>query len=195
LFTRRLDGKAVRLQPQAQVTASSTDTGDIVCLDGQATDTGRPNDHETEECQMLRLAAPALGASFAVAVFTKPSKLDGTSLSFKPADGVWGAIESTPLIELSSLSAATGCRILCKAENMNPGGSVKDRAARNMIAAAEANGDLKPGGLVVEATGGNTGVALAMLCKARGYRVRGPVWTFKPRSVPFLSLSIRLVLL
>jgi cysteine synthase A len=80
------------------------------------------------------------------------------------------AIGSTPLIRLEGPSAETGCEILGKAEFMNPGGSVKDRAARGILDTAVADGRLQPGGLVVEGTAGNTGIALAQLCAARGYR-------------------------
>ena len=84
--------------------------------------------------------------------------------------GFAGAIGNTPLIRLDGPSRATGCEILGKAEFMNPGGSVKDRAARAIIEDAERSGRLKPGGTVVEGTAGNTGIALAHLCLARGYR-------------------------
>lgn len=84
--------------------------------------------------------------------------------------GVLSAIGNTPLIELHSLSRATGCRILGKCEHLNPGGSVKDRAALFMIEEAERRGLLKPGGCVYEGTGGNTGVGLAMVCAAKGYK-------------------------
>ena len=85
-------------------------------------------------------------------------------------DGIVEAIGNTPLIKLQAASAATGCTILGKAEFMNPGGSVKDRAARQMILEAEKRGDLRAGGLVVEATAGNTGIGLALVANARGYR-------------------------
>jgi cysteine synthase A len=85
-------------------------------------------------------------------------------------DGVVEAIGNTPLIKLRRASEATGCLILGKAEFMNPGGSVKDRPARQMILEAERRGDLKPGGLVVEGTAGNTGIGLALVASARGYR-------------------------
>ncbi|TDJ22064.1 MAG: cysteine synthase A [Gammaproteobacteria bacterium] len=84
-------------------------------------------------------------------------------------EGFIGAIGDTPLIRLSKLSAATGCEILGKAEFLNPGGSVKDRAAWWMIREAEVAGDLKPGGTVVEGTAGNTGIGIAHICNARGY--------------------------
>ncbi len=85
-------------------------------------------------------------------------------------DGFAGAIGNTPLIRLSRLSVETGCEILGKAEFLNPGGSVKDRAALYIIRDAEARGALRPGGTVVEGTAGNTGIGLVHLCAARGYR-------------------------
>ncbi len=85
-------------------------------------------------------------------------------------DGLVEAIGHTPLIKLRAASEATGCTILGKAEFMNPGGSVKDRAGRQMILEAEARGELRPGGLVVESTAGNTGIGLALVANARGYR-------------------------
>jgi cysteine synthase A len=80
------------------------------------------------------------------------------------------AIGNTPLIKLKRASEETGCTILGKAEFMNPGQSVKDRAGKWMILEAEKRGELKPGGLVVEATAGNTGIGLAVVASARGYR-------------------------
>src|SRR6476469_3981598 len=85
-------------------------------------------------------------------------------------NGIIEAIGHTPLIKLRHASEATGCTILGKAEFMNPGGSVKDRAGRQMILEAEKRGELRPGGLVVEATAGNTGIGLALVANARGYR-------------------------
>ncbi len=85
-------------------------------------------------------------------------------------NGFAGTVGHTPLIRLRALSAETGCEILGKAEFMNPGGSVKDRAARAIIEDAEARGELRPGGIVVEGTAGNTGIGLAHVCNARGYR-------------------------
>jgi cysteine synthase A len=79
-------------------------------------------------------------------------------------------IGNTPLIRLNKLSEETGCEILGKAEFMNPGGSVKDRAARGIIEEAERNGRLKPGGTLVEGTAGNTGIGFAHVCNERGYR-------------------------
>jgi len=83
---------------------------------------------------------------------------------------VVSAIGNTPLIKLKAASEATGCTILGKAEFMNPGQSVKDRPARQMILEAEQRGELRPGGLVVESTAGNTGIGLALVANARGYR-------------------------
>jgi len=80
------------------------------------------------------------------------------------------AIGNTPLIKLRRASEMTGCTILGKAEFMNPGQSVKDRAGRQMILEAEKRGELQPGGLVVESTAGNTGIGLALVADARGYR-------------------------
>src|SRR5687768_2409533 len=85
-------------------------------------------------------------------------------------NGFAGTIGDTPLIRLRALSEETGCEILGKAEFMNPGGSVKDRAARAIVEDAERRGELKPGGTVVEGTAGNTGIGLAHVCNARGYR-------------------------
>ena len=85
-------------------------------------------------------------------------------------DGFAGAVGNTPLIRLRRLSEETGCEILGKAELLNPGGSVKDRAALSIIRDAEKRGTLKPGGVVVEGTAGNTGIGLAHICAARGYR-------------------------
>lgn len=86
-------------------------------------------------------------------------------------DGVCAAIGRTPLLRLRKLSRLTGCEILAKAEYMNPGGSVKDRAALGMILAAEKAGLLRPGGLIVEGTAGNTGIGLTLVGRARGYRM------------------------
>ncbi len=85
-------------------------------------------------------------------------------------DGFIGTIGDTPLIRLGKLSAESGCEILAKAEFLNPGGSVKDRTALGIIEDAERKGRLGPGGTVVEGTAGNTGIGLAHICAARGYR-------------------------
>ena len=85
-------------------------------------------------------------------------------------DDVIGAIGRTPLIKLREASAATGCTILGKAEFMNPGGSVKDRAALAIVQDAIARGQLRPGGIIVEGTAGNTGIGLALVASALGFR-------------------------
>ncbi|BAN50333.1 cysteine synthase A [Metapseudomonas resinovorans] len=85
-------------------------------------------------------------------------------------DGFSGSVGNTPLLRLVGLSAETGCDILAKAEFLNPGGSVKDRAARHILDDAERQGRLLPCGTVVEGTAGNTGIGLAHLCAERGYR-------------------------
>src|SRR6188768_2118144 len=85
-------------------------------------------------------------------------------------DNVLEAIGNTPLIKLKSASEATGCTILGKAEFLNPGQSVKDRAALYIIRDAEKKGLLKPGGVIVEGTAGNTGIGLTVVAKALGYR-------------------------
>jgi cysteine synthase A len=86
--------------------------------------------------------------------------------------GFTDAVGNTPLIRLNSFSDATGCEILGKAEFLNPGGSVKDRAALYIVEDAERRGVLLPGGTVVEGTAGNTGIGLAHICNAKGYRCK-----------------------
>jgi len=90
--------------------------------------------------------------------------------SSRSVDGFTGAVGNTPLILLKKWSEKTGCNIVAKAEFQNPGGSVKDRAALGVIRNAEELGLLKPGGTVVEGTAGNTGIGLAHVCRARGYK-------------------------
>jgi len=85
-------------------------------------------------------------------------------------DGFLATIGNTPLIKLKKASALTGCTILGKAEFLNPGGSIKDRAALAIVQDAEAKGLLKPGGVIVEGTAGNTGIGLALVGNALGYR-------------------------
>lgn len=85
-------------------------------------------------------------------------------------NGFVGTVGNTPLIRLNSFSDETGCEILGKAEFLNPGGSVKDRAALYIIEDAEARGQLRPGGTVVEGTAGNTGIGLTHICNAKGYK-------------------------
>ena len=88
----------------------------------------------------------------------------------KVRSGFIESIGNTPLIKLRAASAATGCDIYGKAEFLNPGGSVKDRAALAIIEDAETRGKLKPGGVIVEGTAGNTGIGIALVANARGYR-------------------------
>ena len=88
----------------------------------------------------------------------------------QPRNGIIEAIGNTPLIRLERVSAATGCAILGKAEFMNPGQSVKDRAALFIIDDAVKKGELRPGGVIVEGTAGNTGIGLALIGNAMGFR-------------------------
>lgn len=83
---------------------------------------------------------------------------------------IQGLIGQTPIIEITKFDAGP-CRLFMKLESMNPGGSIKDRAAISMVESAEESGALKPGGLMVEATAGNTGLGLAMIAAIRGYRI------------------------
>lgn len=86
------------------------------------------------------------------------------------ATGALAAIGNTPLIKLKYASELTGCTILGKAEYANPGGSLKDRPALNIVEQAERDGKLEPGGLIVEGTAGNTGIGLTVVANAKGYR-------------------------
>src|SRR3977135_194859 len=106
------------------------------------------------------LTKRALGS---VSIDNRPCK---DSLHMTIHNDVVEAIGNTPLIKLKRASELTGCTILGKAEFMNPGQSVKYRAGKWMILEAEKRGDLKPGGLVVEATAGNTGIGLAVVASA-----------------------------
>ena len=88
----------------------------------------------------------------------------------KEPKSILESIGNTPLVEVSSLSSATGCRIMIKCEHLNPFGSVKDRAALRMIEDAERKGQLKPGDTIVEASGGNTSISMAMIAALKGYK-------------------------
>lgn len=88
-----------------------------------------------------------------------------------PISTLWDSVGNTPLLRIGTLSRATGNEVLGKAEFMNPGGSIKDRAAKGMIRDAEAKGLLKPGSTIVEGTAGNTGIGLALLGRERGYQI------------------------
>ncbi|MBN9561602.1 MAG: cysteine synthase A [Alphaproteobacteria bacterium] len=96
--------------------------------------------------------------------------MSASYFSHRASEDLAAAIGNTPLIKLRRASEATGCTILGKAEFMNPGGSVKDRAGLGIILDAERRGVLKPGGVVVEGTAGNTGIGLTLVGNARGYR-------------------------
>ncbi len=96
--------------------------------------------------------------------------MSASFFSRRSSEDLAAAIGNTPLIKLRGASEATGCTILGKAEFMNPGGSVKDRAGLAIIQDAERRGTLKPGGTVVEGTAGNTGIGLTLVGNARGYR-------------------------
>jgi cysteine synthase A len=111
--------------------------------------------------------APPQGRCLSV---TESSNAPAHGWADRVADGLIGAIGNTPLIRLHRASAATGCEILAKAEFMNPGGSVKDRAGLAIILDAERRGVLPPGGTIVEGTAGNTGIGLTLVANARGYR-------------------------
>lgn len=107
-----------------------------------------------------------------VAAATQPPSAHtiAVSKSLGIAPNFVGAIGNTPLIRLPRLSEETGCNVLGKAEFMNPGGSVKDRAALYVVKDAEERGLLRAGGTVVEGTAGNTGIGLAHVCRSRGYK-------------------------
>jgi cysteine synthase B len=89
-----------------------------------------------------------------------------------PYDSVLDLIGNTPLVDVSALSPKRTVRILAKLEGQNPGGSVKDRAAKAMIEEAEKEGLLRPGSVMLESSSGNTGIALAMICRIRGYHLK-----------------------
>ena len=88
----------------------------------------------------------------------------------KPVSSTLDMIGNTPMLEVTNLDTGP-CRLFLKLENQNPGGSIKDRIAISMIEAAEASGELKPGGTLVEATAGNTGLGLALVATQRGYKM------------------------
>jgi cysteine synthase A len=119
---------------------------------------------------MLRVFRSAfrLGALWSFTVMSDPVPTSEASLQIKSS--VVDAVGRTPLIKLRRASEATGCTILGKAEFMNPGQSVKDRAALYIIKNAVDSGDLRPGGTIVEGTAGNTGIGLTVLANAMGFR-------------------------
>ncbi|OAA67381.1 Cysteine synthase (O-acetylserine sulfhydrylase) [Cordyceps fumosorosea ARSEF 2679] len=112
-----------------------------------------------------RLAAAAFAAAEPSTHTLNISQAQGV------AHGLTAAIGNTPLIRLNRLSQETGCEILGKGEFMNPGGSIKDRAALYVVKDAEERGLLRAGGTVVEGTAGNTGIGLAHVCRSRGYKL------------------------
>src|SRR5215217_6159640 len=119
----------------------------------------------------MRLARPPHGTLAIGALSAEPARR--RTFRLKPMTirhDVIAAIGNTPLIRLRRASEETGCTILGKAEFMNPGQSVKDRPARQIVIEAEKRGEIEPGGLVVESTAGNTGIGLAIVADARGYR-------------------------
>jgi cysteine synthase A len=113
------------------------------------------------------------------------------------ASDVTQLIGNTPLLHLKQVSEQTGCTILGKAEFLNPGGSVKDRTALGIIRAAEASGELQPGGRIVEGTAGNTGIGLTLLANALGYQstVVMPITQSKEKidSLELLGADLHLV--
>lgn len=116
----------------------------------------------------MQLAAAAVAGSVAAYLLLR-SRRRG-AVADEPPRGLHEAPRETALIELKSLSRVLGCTILAKCEHLQPGGSVKDRASHALVAAAAASGELQPGGTIVQGTGGNTGVSLAMIARARGYK-------------------------
>lgn len=119
-----------------------------------------------------RFTTTAVRATENVAQMEAPNQYGiGVSKAQGVVKGLTGAIGNTPLIRLNHISDATGCEVLGKAEFMNPGGSIKDRAALYVVKDAEERGLLKPGGTVVEGTAGNTGIGLAHVCRSKGYKL------------------------
>ncbi len=95
---------------------------------------------------------------------------EALSTAHDKTPAILSLIGDTPLVEITQFDTGP-CQLFLKLENQNPGGSIKDRIALSMIEAAEAEGNLQPGGTVVEATAGNTGLGLALVAGAKGYRV------------------------
>ena len=123
----------------------------------------RPTDHRV----LAVLAAASISAALTVLYVAVGRRRDRRR---HVAASVLDLIGDTPMVHLRSLSEATGCTILGKAEFLNPGGSSKDRVALAIVREAEAADRLKPGGTLVEATAGSTGVSLALVARACGYR-------------------------
>jgi cysteine synthase A len=114
--------------------------------------------------------ALALSAASVAAAGAATAQSIGATTVFDDCESLHAGIRATPLVELKCLSRALGCRVVAKAEMLHPGGSVKDRAAHFLVASVEASGELQPGGTVVQPSGGNTGISLAMVCAAKGYK-------------------------
>ncbi|CAI7891407.1 unnamed protein product [Closterium sp. NIES-53] len=131
-----------------------------------------PVHHASPASQRVRVApvrvaaSPAVTAAMASAEAAKRPFVGDLGVR----SGFVDAVGNTPLIRLNRASQETGCEIYGKAEFLNPGGSVKDRAALYIIKAAEASGELREGGVIVEGTAGNTGIGLALVANARGYK-------------------------
>jgi cysteine synthase A len=133
-----------------------------------------------------RIVAP-VAATVAAAVTMKNAscKTDDKKGVYPTFEG----IRPTPLVELATLSKALGCRVLVKCEHLHPTGSVKERAATYLVAAAEKSGELQPGGTVFMPTGGNTGISLAMICKAKGYKCHVTIpMNISPDKIELLQL-------
>ena len=118
--------------------------------------------------QARPIARQTMLSSFRFSYLDKRYEMEGF---MRGRGSVWDSVGNTPLIRLASLSELTGCEIYGKAEFLNPGGSIKDRAAKGIIQRAEKEGLLQPGGTIVEGTAGNTGIGLATLAPERGYQV------------------------
>lgn len=104
---------------------------------------------------------------------TCPHGLETRDFSATIKDSILDCVGNTPLVRVNNITKAEGieCEVLVKCEFMNPAGSIKDRIARRMILDAEADGRLKPGGILIEPTSGNTGMGLAMASAIKGYRM------------------------
>src|SRR5438132_1504916 len=133
---------------------------------------GRTTSSSRPAAGWRRATAPSRGAkAVALIICATAARVESVEARvMQIRSGTLDAIGNTPLIKLRRASEETGCTILGKAEFMNPGQSVKDRPAREIILQAEKRGEIKPGGLVVESTAGNTGIGLALVANARGYR-------------------------
>ncbi|OQS01168.1 cysteine synthase [Achlya hypogyna] len=119
---------------------------------------------------VVAVAAVSCAAWYHHVLSTSDKSKSATGRTGHPCVGHAGLIGNTPLVKLQSLSAATGCTILAKAEFLNPGGSSKDRVAKGIVEDAEARGLLAPGGTIVEGTSGSTGISLALIARAKGYK-------------------------